>query len=75
MIDPARIDEECAAFARRVQLRRKEAGLSQAEFAKRASMTQGAISAFEGGRGSPSLVTVLRLANALGISAARFFKD
>lgn len=53
------------ALAQAVYDRRAELGLSQAELARRASMTQPQISAIEGGDSVPTLPLLTRLAKAL----------
>jgi predicted nucleotidyltransferase/DNA-binding XRE family transcriptional regulator len=45
---------------------RKAAGLTQAELARRAGVTQSVISAYEAGRREPALSTLTRLINATG---------
>ena len=46
---------------------RREAGLSQAEFARRAGVTQSVVSAYETGARQPSLQTLARLVAASGL--------
>ena len=45
------------------------AGLGQAELAARASVTQGQVANFENGKSIPRADTLLRLSEALGVSA------
>ncbi|HEY6746335.1 MAG TPA: helix-turn-helix transcriptional regulator, partial [Mycobacteriales bacterium] len=45
---------------------RKAAGLTQAELARRAGVTQSVISAYEAGRREPSVATLSRLVDAAG---------
>ena len=56
------------ALAQAVYDRRSELGLSQAELARRASMTQPQISTIEGGDSVPTLPLLTRLAKALDAS-------
>ncbi|WP_327263128.1 helix-turn-helix domain-containing protein [Streptomyces sp. NBC_01232] len=60
------------AFARAVYERRKALGLSQAQLAERAGLTQAKISRVEGADGVPTLPLLRRLAHALdaGLSIA-----
>ena len=51
---------------RSVILSRMSAGLTQAQLAKRMNTTQSAIARLEGGRTSPSIKTLLRIAQATG---------
>ncbi|WMX45808.1 helix-turn-helix domain-containing protein [Streptomyces roseicoloratus] len=56
------------AFAKAVYDRRKELGLSQAEVAERAGLTQAKISRVEGADAVPTLSLLRRLAHALDAS-------
>ena len=56
-------DETAGSLLRRA---RRGAGISQAELAFRASVTQSVISAYEAGRRQPSLPTLARLIDAAG---------
>ena len=56
------------ALGQAVYDRRTELGLSQAELARRAGMTQPQISNIEGGDSVPTLPLLIRLANALNAS-------
>jgi ribosome-binding protein aMBF1 (putative translation factor) len=56
------------AFAKAVYDRRKELGLSQAEVAERAGLTQAKISRVEGADAVPTLPLLRRLAQALDAS-------
>lgn len=49
-----------------VSLARRDAGLSQRELAKRAGTSQAAIAAYESGRRSPTLETLVRIVRAAG---------
>ncbi len=48
-----------------VRAARRTAGLTQAEVAERAGTSQAAVASYEGGRKSPSLPTLVRLATAM----------
>jgi LuxR family maltose regulon positive regulatory protein len=64
-----RSDREETAFGARLRQRRREAGLSQAALAERASLSPAAVAALEQGqRRRPHPHTVRRLADALGLS-------
>jgi uncharacterized protein len=56
-------DETAGSLLRRA---RRGAGISQAELAFRAGVTQSVISAYEAGRRQPSLPTLARLIDAAG---------
>ncbi|MEU9206317.1 helix-turn-helix domain-containing protein [Streptomyces sp. NPDC048332] len=56
------------AFAKAVYDRRKELGLSQAEVADRAGLTQAKVSRIEGADAVPTLLLLRRLARALDAS-------
>src|SRR5262245_26763045 len=45
---------------------RRQAGLTQAELAKRVNTSQSAIACIEGGQGNPSIETIVRLVEAAG---------
>ncbi len=48
---------------------RKKAGLTQAQLAEKAGLTQAQVARFEKGKATPRADTLLRLAEALGVSA------
>ena len=54
---------------------RQAHGMSQRELAKRAGMTNGAISMIEKNRVSPSVATLRKILEAFGLSLAVFFAD
>jgi transcriptional regulator with XRE-family HTH domain len=56
-----------------LRLAREMTGLSQAELADRAGVTQAQISHYESGRSAPREATLQRLAGALGVRAERLF--
>ena len=63
-------DEVSLRTARAVKQRREAAGLSLRELAARSEVSSSMISDIERGTKSPTVVTVVRLAQALGVSAA-----
>lgn len=50
-----------------IKLAREETGLSQRALARRAKTSQAAISAYEAGRRSPTLETLVRIVRAAGL--------
>ena len=50
-----------------LRMARRKAGLTQAELARRARTSQSAVSAYESGRRSPSMDTLVRLVEAAGL--------
>jgi transcriptional regulator with XRE-family HTH domain len=59
----------------RIAARRTALGLSQAQLAERAGCAQPRISAWERGRREPSLLNLVRLASALGVSTDWLLRD
>ena len=55
-------------FARRLRQARAAAGLTQAALAAQAKLAQPYLSQLERGRREPSIVTVVHLAKALGVT-------
>ena len=66
VIDPARARQEIGA---RIQGLRREAGLTQTQLADRAGISNEFMSRIEHGTGTPSLDTLLRIAEALALNA------
>jgi transcriptional regulator with XRE-family HTH domain len=62
-------------FGRRVRTLREQAGLSQEELAKRASLDRTYVSGVERGRRNPSLTSIGLIASGLGVSFADLFMD
>lgn len=60
-------------FGTRIKQLREFVGLSQNELARRAGIAQSSLSYLESGSKSPSVETLLRICNALGITLADFF--
>jgi transcriptional regulator with XRE-family HTH domain len=67
-----RIDETLGA---KLSAARKKRQLSQRELARRSGSTNTAISLIEAGRISPSLSSIKKLLDAMGISLSEFFSD
>jgi transcriptional regulator with XRE-family HTH domain len=55
-------------------LRKKESGLSLEKFAAKTGFDRGYYWGLENGRRNPTLITILRLARALGVSPSNLFK-
>ena len=64
-----------ADFGARIREIRLRHGLSQAEFAKAAGVSNDTLSRLELGRHSPSLDTMVKLGNALGLTVIGLLKD
>lgn len=58
-----------------IRRRREELGLSLTEMAARSSLTKGALSKIERGKGSPAIASILRVAEALGCSLPELFAE
>ena len=54
---------------------RKLKSVSQLELANRANMSQSFLASVESGKKEPSVLTLLRIANALGVNPRSFFPD
>ena len=65
--------EENVAFGKRVAKLRKKAGLSQEQFAFKCNVDRTYIGTIERGEKSPTLNTIVKNANALGISKSELF--
>jgi transcriptional regulator with XRE-family HTH domain len=59
-----------ASIARHVAERRRAKGLSLDALARRAGVSKGILVAIEAGRGNPSIGTLCRVANGLGVTVA-----
>ena len=64
---------ENIAFGKRVSELRKKAGYSQEEFAFKCDVDRTYIGTIECGEKSPTLNTIAKIANALGISKRELF--
>lgn len=60
-------DQSCRRFGELVRLLREQAGLSQEEFAERAGVHRTYVGGIERGERNPTLLTICRLATALGV--------
>jgi transcriptional regulator with XRE-family HTH domain len=72
----AREDDACSEapdVGRRLKVLRGQFGLSQRELAARAGVTNGMISLIEQNKHSPSVATLNKITDALGMSFAEFF--
>jgi transcriptional regulator with XRE-family HTH domain len=69
-MNKSRDDSDTGERLRRLRLRR---GLSQRELARRAGVSNGAISMIEGNRVSPSISALRQVLSALGVGLADFF--
>ena len=69
------VDHDWALFAVRLRTARKAAKLSQAAVGIRVEICTSYISQVEQRVSNPSLLTILRLAEAIGIPASKFFSD
>jgi len=54
---------------------RKLKSVSQLELANRSNMSQSFLASVESGKKEPSVLTLLRIANALGVNPRSFFPD
>jgi transcriptional regulator with XRE-family HTH domain len=75
-IDPALTttgDANTVDVGERLRQLRKQYGLSQRELAKQAGVTNGTISQIELGRASPSVGSLKRILDCLGVSLGAFF--
>lgn len=64
-----------ARLGRRLRALRLEAGLTQAELARRTGIHRPNIARVEAGRHTPALETLARLANAIGVPTTRVLSD
>ena len=60
-------------FGKRVRELREKRGLSQEKLAQASGLTTGFVSTIEGGKKTPSLTTILKLARGLKVDAAELF--
>lgn len=63
------------ALAEQVRQIREDRGLSQADLAEGMGTTQSAVARFEAGGTSPTIPTLRKLANALGVELVLGFRD
>jgi transcriptional regulator with XRE-family HTH domain len=74
MVMPNRSDE-CVRFGRTVRLLREARGLSQEDFADRIAIHRTYIGGIERGERNPTLLTIARIAEALGVPPWKLLKD
>jgi ribosome-binding protein aMBF1 (putative translation factor) len=67
-------DVRARLFGENVRDARERAGLSQSQLAQRVQVDRAAISLYERGAHAPSLHTIVRLANALEITAGQLLR-
>lgn len=65
-------DEVAAAVARNLADHRRRRGLSLEQLAQRSGVSKGMLVQIEQGRTNPSIATLCRIANALGVTVSRF---
>ena len=63
-------DRTLATFGRNIRQLREQAGLSQEKFAAKAGLDRSFLSGVESGTRNPGVLTVAKLAKALGVTAA-----
>ena len=56
-------------FAQQLRRTRREAGVSQSDLARASGVNRAVISRYEAGKGTPEVANLVRLADALGVSA------
>lgn len=65
----------CGAVVREVARLRKEAGLSQNQLAPPSGLNQSTINLLEAGKTTPTVASLYRLADALGVSPAKILES
>lgn len=68
-------EKELDQVAERIRLFRTQKGISQLELANKASFSQSFLANLESGKKRPSVLTILRIAGALGVNPRDFFPD
>lgn len=63
------------AFGRRIQILRKEKGISQEKFALMIEMDRTYYASVEAGKRNISLVNIQKIANGLGVTLSDLFTD
>ena len=66
---------EAVALRRNIRLFRVHRGLSQRALADRVGINRSAVGAYENGLAFPSVETLLRIADALGVPVSRLFEE
>lgn len=72
---PATMSLPASRFPARLKELRNKAGLTQAQLAKLAGMSQQAITDWENGKREPGWAAVVALAAALGVDCAAFLEE
>jgi transcriptional regulator with XRE-family HTH domain len=66
--------EERHRLSQQVFFRRERTGQTQEELARKASLTQAQIANLEAGHANPTLLTIVKVASALGCSVRALFE-
>jgi len=69
------ISEQLKFVVSRIKEIRKQKSVSQLELANRTNMSQSFLANVESGKKQPSVLTLLRIANALDVNPKCFFPD
>lgn len=69
------IEDEMNFVINKIKKIRTEKGISQLELANIANFSQSFLANVESGKKKPSLLTILRLAEALNVNPREFFSD
>lgn len=75
MVAVAKDKRQATAFGRRLKALREAAGLTQAALAEMAQMQSSVLARLERGEREPTWPTVLKLADALGVTPDAFTED
>lgn len=74
-IDTGDVEDDWARLAQRARYLRKTAKMSQKALAQAAGMSTSFVSDIEAKESNPSVVTIFRLARAMGYPPSLFFTD
>ena len=69
------IEEKLDIVITRIRKKRMEQGISQQELANMANFSQSFLANVESGKKKPSVVTIIRLAEALNVNPREFFPE
>jgi transcriptional regulator with XRE-family HTH domain len=69
------IGEQLQYIIDKIKVIRQKKGISQMELSLRSNMSQSFIANIEKGKKQPSVLTLLRIADALGVNAQDFFPE
>lgn len=69
------IEDEMNFVINKIKKIRTEKGISQLELANTANFSQSFLANVESGKKKPSLLTILRIAEALNVNPREFFSD